>query len=1538
MKRKMQQRVIAVVMTLLMTISLLPADFLGGEVIEVQAAEVTYTLTPSDIPDSSKTVNGDTYITDGTFKTAFQLTGAKWRWYSDRLDGGKSNNCALVYTVQTSGATGKLEVTMCAAGSGKTSIITLVDGLGNPVPMTNGNTSITLTDTTQTTLVWDNLDQANGPYTLSSATDKMRIFSVTATETVSSGPVAPPTATTISVTADPSNLANLTISGTGTAGDADSKYIIIRTDAQGDEKKLTAAGNSTSFSVEDTLEETGTYTYKVYGLGKTNTGTEDTTAEVTASPYSYVLPLAKATPVAAADNEFVKLTWSAVKEATSYDVKVYEGATELTAKSKTGITGTTVTIDGLTNGTEYTFVVVAHRADPAATTESDEVKATPVAPLAGITWLKADLLNDWSSSSSPYVVDSMWSLLPGGSSMAVEATTPLTTSDGLTFSKRISTKGSGSASPKRVVQLTLTQDSYVVIYAASSGSSRPLVIAKSDGTIVTQLSLAAKNTVVDPSRAIDLEAGTYYFYSTGGTGYIYGIKVGEGSAPRAAWSTVPNPTINSVTDNGDGTITVDYDALLGTDGADGGRVFMYQNGFEVANVDADSTGVATFTPSTDGDFTFKVIISRENEADKESNVYTLTGYEMPLESPVITWVDNLGDGSVYVDWNNITADSFDVLYKESSAGTYSTAVEGITAGNYTITGLTPGKEYEIKVVAHNSVKGDSADTETITVGEPVQQWYADVFGSATASTITINGTDYALAAQSDNYPAGNAVADITNTDGKITIAASTNGKVADSEEGITIYYTRINPNTENFKLTATFKVVDDSSVNNQSAYGIFATDIPGVGSKDAKYFNSVSVGQFKMFGGFYHANGARLITGYTSYNPTSTAGTGRNLNNTNLFSYQKGDDTSVNGDTYTYTLEKTNTGYVASMTGAGETITFDGVQNLMVQEDGSIIVGVANARVGVEITDIKFEKTAGTIEGGVTAEQIEPAVKVYSSNVTGSVDYEFIASTNVDGWLDVYDSAGKRVFEGSVKADEVVKVPMTLANPGGYNGLRYAFAPSKSVPNLTSYGEVSSTINVIHQQWGEEGETIYVSPNGNSGAAGTESDPLDLQTALNHAQAGQTIVMLDGTYYPEKDYVIPRSVNGTEEKPITLMAQNPGKVVIDGSKMETSSSLLSVVGSFWHVYGLEVTNGIAKGISICGNNNTIEMCTVHNVGNSGFQISRYAGEPNDNGMWPENNLIKNCEAYDCCDPGRSDADGFAAKLTCGEGNTFYGCISHHNIDDGWDLYAKSTTGPIGAVTIENCIAYSNGFLSTDDPSDPNVAFGEGNGFKLGGENMFGAHQLINSIAYNNYNKGITSNSGPNCEVHNCTTFNNSLSGKSYNVSMYTKSDNPKAWVLDGVLSVVESGGQASPVKELGASNGVLYSLRSATNYFYDGSSSTNTEGVTATAAWFVSTDVTIKPTRNADGTIDMHGLLELLGTAPSNTGARLVTTGEAVSVQPGVTRTVSTKMVMSFFGPAPSPVKSVNTGDKTPIVPLAVIMLSSAGVCVSFLFKKRKRA
>lgn len=1563
MKGKTKQRVMAVVLTLAMTIGLLPLGFLGG-VTQVQAAGTPYSLSVdmfkagglyADKTDGS----ADSYIQAGVYSSVFEFGASKeadagkWRApKNDGIDSGKSGNLTVKYTVLDASATATLTVVAGPSGIG-TATYQLLDTDGAVVALNDGSDDL-VTSAADTQFVWENLTADKSPYTLkmkSGSAKKICIQSMEAVETSAGGTPSAITAPTPdslnAVQNDAADLSKVTITGTGTAGGEGSYYVVkkVGSDAKETEKKV--AGNATTFEVEDTLDASGKYTYTVYGLGKDVDGKEVKDESFTNSvEIEYVLPLGTAKPTAVPGNASVKLSWSEVKEATSYDVKVYQNGTELADKSVTGVTDLSVTFEGLTNGTEYGFVVVTNRSTTVKDnqTTSEEVKAAPKAPEVGVTWFNANDLPAGTVSSNYVVNDNVTLTAKSGKTMTVQSAS-VTATDGQVFSQRLSTGGSGDVAdmtaPGRTVQLTLKEKSYIVIYAQSSGASRPLVLADGDGKKLDEMALAGKDDPVAPSRAITLEPGTYHLYTTGGTGYIFGVKIGAGEAPRAAWSTVEKPVINSVTRGEDGNLTVDFTANIGTDGADKAYVIMYKDGFEAGSKEVGSDADVKFAPQENGEYTFKVIICRDGEADKESDVYTLAGYELPPAVPAITWVNNLGNGSVYVDYNNIPA-ACDVWYKSDADADYIKAAEGVTAGNYTFTGLTAGEKYDFKVTATDAKGTSTSEFKGFVVGEPVQQWYADVFGSATSGTMTINDEVRSLKSPGANYTYPAAAPDVTNgNNGKIGIAASSNGKVADSEEGIQIYYTKINPNTENFKMTATFTVTDDSTVNNQSAFAIFAIDAQGVGTKDTKYFNSVSVGSFKTAGtqicpetgkNWYHANSARLITGYESYDTSSTAGSGRNMDNDNLFSKQPAGDTSKNGDTYTYTLEKTNTGFICSMEGGGEPIVFDDVHNVMVQEDGSIVVGVAAARVGVEITNIQFEKTAGGAEAVKVSNLIEPKVKVYSGTVSGTLDYEFIAGADVDGWLDVFNFAtNEYVYQGPLKADGIVKVPVTLKS--GYNDIKYAFKADEKIPDLTTYAIVENTHTVTVQQWGAEGETIYTAPNASTGGAGTREEPLDLQTALNHAQPGQTIVMLDGTYYIEKDLIVQRSANGTADKPITLTAENVGNVIVDGSKMEKSSSLITLVGDYWHMYGIEFQNGLGKGISVCGNYNTVEMCKIHHVANTGLQISRYAGEPNTDDMWPSYNLIKYCEAYDCSDPGRSDADGFAAKLTSGVGNKFYGCISHHNIDDGWDLYAKSTTGSIGAVTIENCVAYSNGFLSTDDPSTMSANdFGEGNGFKLGGENMPGAHVLKNCISYNNAGKGITSNSGPDVQVLNCTAYNNSLKGKAYNVSLYTKTSNPKAWVLDGMLSIAENGITAA---ELGSSNGVINSLRSATNYLYDGNKSVNTQGVEATSALFVSTDITLVPTITLNG-IDMHGLLELKDLS-WNAGAKF-TSWEA-SAKPEATKTVSTKNVISFVGfnsVALGQAGSVNTGDATPITMLVVLMVISAGICGVYVFRRRK--
>ena len=497
-----------------------------------------------------------------------------------------------------------------------------------------------------------------------------------------------------------------------------------------------------------------------------------------------------------------------------------------------------------------------------------------------------------------------------------------------------------------------------------------------------------------PSPAANVEKGVYYLFSLSSTVYTYGIRIREGEAPRREWSQVPDPVITSVAREENGDLTVTFDAKFGTDGADKGRIFMFRNGFEAGFEEVTSVKPVSFTPDANSSYSFMIIIMRDNEADKESAEYVFDEYTMPPAIPSITWLTNLGGGSVYADWNNVDADQgCSVYYKEEGAddSEYVEADVANRSGNCTITGLSVRTTYIVKVEASDSASGTSRYTRSITVGDTDQEWYVDTFGSATHGYISVNGSETEVSSYSAQYPVSeNRVEDVTSGNGTIVmdLRGNENGKIADSEEGVMVYYTRMNPRTENFRLTATFELTNSDIMGNQAGFGIYAFDIAGLGTKDAKYLNSVAVGNFKLRDGSetkYHHSGVRVVTGYESYDPTSTAGSGRNLDNTRAFSKKPEADVVVLGEKFTYTLEKTDTGFLCSY--EDETFEIPGVNKLMEQEDGSIVVALAVGRCNGTISDIHFEKNPGTATSDTTVKETEPKVSVYSSNTTGEQEY-----------------------------------------------------------------------------------------------------------------------------------------------------------------------------------------------------------------------------------------------------------------------------------------------------------------------------------------------------------------------------------------------------------------------------------------------------------------------------------------------------------------------------------------------------------------------
>ncbi|MEU4691652.1 cellulose-binding protein [Actinoplanes sp. NPDC023714] len=268
---------------------------------------------------------------------------------------------------------------------------------------------------------------------------------------------------------------------------------------------------------------------------------------------------------------------------------------------------------------------------------------------------------------------------------------------------------------------------------------------------------------------------------------------------------------------------------------------------------------------------------------------------------------------------------------------------------------------------------------------------------------------------------------------------------------------------------------------------------------------------------------------------------------------------------------------------------------------------------------------------------------------------------------------------------------------------------------------------------------LYVAPNGTAGAAGTVAAPTTLVAAIPRIAAGGTIYLRGGTYAHASTVTIPAGNNGSAGALKTIAAYPGEKPVLNFSAQaeDPANRGLAVNGDYWRVAGVTVERAGDNGIFVGGSNNVLERTVTRFNRDTGLQLSRIASDT-PNSQWPANNLILSAESHDNADSDGEDADGFAAKLTVGSGNVFRYAVSHHNIDDGWDLYTKTDTGPIGVVTIEDSLAYNNGTL-TDGSQAGN---GDRNGYKLGGEDIGVNHLVRRSIAYKNGKHGFTYNSNP----------------------------------------------------------------------------------------------------------------------------------------------------------------------------------------------------
>ena len=1072
-------------------------------------------------------------------------------------------------------------------------------------------------------------------------------------------------------------------------------------------------------------------------------------------------------------------------------------------------------------------------------------------------------------------------------------------SDGYHSSKRLNFNSNSVFGDQilNAVQFKTTSAAKVTVWFVSGGDGREVAIFDQAGNVLQQSGPGAIKNLPYIAQFELSEANTYYIANIGGNNNYVKIEVTEENPvppePRTEWAKVAEPKIASVKDNGEGQIEVTVKGVVGAKGGDEVLVTMHNK--QGAQLDSANSVLEKddhtliFTPGRSGEYTFKVALKRYAEEDKLGKE-KVCNFELPLAAPTLSSATSKGAGTVELVFTpSLEAECYEIRQDGK-------VIDTTTKTTYLVEGLTVGQRYAYQVAAVRGKTKSASGTLEVTATEQAQAaWGFTYYGPS-------------INAESNGY-----VGSVNDTGSVTVFSENGRGKIVPaSVDGLAFYYTAV-PYGTNFTLRAKVTVDSWTYSNGQEGFGLMVADRLGAAGDSGNFWNNQYMAVATKIEYKYETDGegGHFIydvdgpgTKYTMKLGLGTiAKTGVTL--LNLKKLEANDTATVNNefvsqveslewaagewgkDKGTYNIignftapvdgsieqalltqfdleiQKNNTGYFITYYGAEGQILYrrkfyepDALNQLDSDYVYAGFFAARNARAtfsDVRFTTIAASEDAPAEEKPVT--KIAPNVLITSSTVTTDKSYPLAIDANVSGFANIYLGntliAENMYVLGGMRNITEIQLP-----DYGETQIRVQFTPD---PNqdlgkdtvLESTDMLYADAVVVCNKSFAHRKTIYVAPDGQPNGDGTKEHPFDIFTAVDHVTAGQTIVLMEGEYHLRQGLRIQRGMDGTQENPIRMIADPEAKTrpVLDFQGVGTG---ITHGGDWWYFAGFDVTNSqpTQKGFQVSGDNNILDQIHAYRNGNTGIQISRYSGADLF-ADWPSNNLILNCESCYNADPGEEDADGFAAKLTCGEGNVFDGCVAHHNADDGWDLYAKVETGSIGAVTIRNCLAYANGIRESGE-----IGTGNGNGFKMGGESISGKHVLENSFAWGNKAKGIDSNSCPDIIVRNCVAYNNG----SYNVALYTNNAGSTDFSAANVISwrdatslFPDAASLADNLKPKGSQDEAKFKNDSC--YYWTGNAAQNAAGVAAGDNLFENVEFK-GVARKEDGSLDLQGFLQ----------------------------------------------------------------------------------
>ncbi len=734
-------------------------------------------------------------------------------------------------------------------------------------------------------------------------------------------------------------------------------------------------------------------------------------------------------------------------------------------------------------------------------------------------------------------------------------------------------------------------------------------------------------------------------------------------------------------------------------------------------------------------------------------------------------------------------------------------------------------------------------------------------------------------------------------------ALSGAGKIADSNDGQTFYYTRLSTK-DNFRLSADFYVHsyvngdNDEVRDGQEGFGIMARDIISlvpdpdidgniriVGEKDKatiqfvydakkalkdkngepepysvstyNYSNAVFIGGYSGSGWPKDPNHSsyefdtqknRINLLYRTFIEDNPYDASPNVKRPTVGNRLSKDFPSP-GSRYHIVLERLSGGKDASgnqvypsgykgvcydyQTGEFRTdfVSYDeesGEADLDVLDPDNIYVGffasryadVTVSNVNLVKSDPKTDMKPILVE---TKKATVPKLYLKSSIYSQTTDYKLVLRTsNNSGGKVTIQQDGKVIFQDAMIQKKETIYPVKLKeNATSVFTVRYepGYLPESSLQyqEISSYDPVYYTYEISHKgNFDTSKKFIYVAPdkqideakktNKNLEETGDITDPMRFDVALGLMQRGQTIILLPGVYYKNSKSIIEETSAGTKEKRKAIIGYNkyqaeeegyavPGVDVPDGDAifdLQDKDNGFENHADNWTFKNFHIRNGgkNAKPFHTGADNGLIENIKIYDCQDSGMCVSRTSSDQLTVQDWPTNNLLKNCEVWNCADSSHNNADGYAIKLTVGYGNKLVGCVSHHNADDGWDLFCKQSGGYMAPVTLDGCITYKGGYRLQDDGTSTrwDQTRGGRNGFKMGGDNMDVNNVLINCIAFENGNSGITSNSNPLMTIRNTVSYNNEGS----NFTLYSGSNTVDCFYnVKGIISYKPQSGAAN---------------------------------------------------------------------------------------------------------------------------------------------------